>query len=1176
MKKAGSATDPLWYKDAVIYELHVRAFQDSNGDGIGDFGGLLSRLDYLQDLGVTCLWLLPFFPSPLRDDGYDISNYVDVNPPYGTLDDFKQFLNAAHQRNMQVLIELVINHTSDQHPWFQRSRRAPAGSPERNFYVWSDTDDRYKGVRIIFTDTEKSNWTWDDAAKQFYWHRFFSHQPDLNFDNPAVLEEILTAMRFWLDLGVDALRMDAIPYLVERDGTSCENLPETHAVIKAIRAAIDAEYADRLILAEANQWPADVRPYFGSGDECHMAFHFPLMPRIYMALRQEDRLPITDIMAQTPAIPENCQWGLFLRNHDELTLEMVTNDERDYMYLAYSADPRMRINVGIRRRLAPLLDNNRGRIELLNSLLFSFPGTPILYYGDEIGMGDNIYLGDRNGVRTPMQWTSDRNAGFSRATPARLYAPVIMDPIWGYQAINVEAQLSDQSSLLHWTRNMIALRKLFKVFGRGTQEFLAPENRKVLAYLRHYDPSSPSVSDTPPASAANSPFTETILCVANLSRFAQPVALDLSRFAGMMPVEMLGYVQFPPIDKTPYALTLAPYSFLWLELQPATEVPEALTVEPLQTALDLRAGSPETMWRDLLAGPGLMLLQELFPAYLARQRWFGAKSRTVSTVRILDWVELPGTPAALVFVAITYADGLPDAPPDIYQLPLAITTGPEADALRAASAASILASITTSSGPAILHDATAREDFRQSLLALIETEATLAATSTDLVNTSPALGSSSGLQPAGRQLNEDGASALGLPVSNSAPTLAGHRSSAFAAARGAGPLTARTGSAEQSNTSVLYDQKLILKLFRRLQPGENPDTEIGRFLTEVAHFPRIAPFLGEIRGSRGGSDSRPGEQTTLAMLQGFVENEGDGWAFTLDELARFYESVATLPMPVDTGSAPTLLAEPTSAGIPADARTHAGLSLDAAALLGRRTAELHLALATPTDNSAFAPEPFTLELLAADTARIRAQIALTLDALKRAFNTLPDSEALTIDSAALILSRRIQLFTRAFALAEIPPQDAGQRIRIHGDYHLGQLLRTRGDYLILDFEGEPARPLAERRAKQSPLRDVAGMLRSFSYAAYAGLDSYLQRHPGAAKSLEPWSQLWQNAVSTEFLNAWRTTVAANPHLTPQPLQAHRLLNAYLLEKALYELLYELNNRPTWVRIPLAGILALPG
>lgn len=572
MKKAGSASDPLWYKDAIIYELHVRTFQDSNGDGIGDFPGLISRLDYLQELGVTCLWLLPFFPSPLRDDGYDIANYTDVNPSYGTIEDFKRFLHAAHQRGMQVLIELVVNHTSDQHPWFQAARHAPLGSPERDFYVWSDTDQIYKEAPIIFSDTEKSNWTWDDNAKAFYWHRFFSHQPDLNFDNPAVMEEVLKAMRFWLDLGVDGLRLDAIPYLVERDGTMCENLPETHTILRRLRAAIEAEYTNRFTLAEANQWPPEVRPYFGNGDECHMAFHFPLMPRIYMALRQEDRLPITDIMAQTPPIPDTCQWGLFLRNHDELTLEMVTSDERDYMYFAYSADPRMRVNSGIRRRLAPLLDNNRQRIQLLNSLLLSFPGTPIIYYGDEIGMGDNIYLGDRNAVRTPMQWNSDRNAGFSTANPARLSFPVVMDPIWGYQAVNVEAQLADPSSLLHWTRNMIALRKLFQVFGRGTLEFLNPENRKVLAYIRHYDPTSRSREDTATGAARNvtSPGTETILCVANLSRFAQPVSLNLSEFSGMTPVEMLGYVPFPAITDQPYPLTLAPYTFFWLELQPSS------------------------------------------------------------------------------------------------------------------------------------------------------------------------------------------------------------------------------------------------------------------------------------------------------------------------------------------------------------------------------------------------------------------------------------------------------------------------------------------------------------------------------------------------------------------------------------------------------------------------------
>jgi maltose alpha-D-glucosyltransferase/alpha-amylase len=1142
VKRAGSATDPLWYKDAIIYELHVRAFMDSNADGIGDFPGLLSKLDYLQDLGVTCLWMLPFFPSPLRDDGYDIANYVDVNPSYGTLNDFKQVLDAAHQRGMQVMIELVINHTSDQHPWFKAARLAPKGSPERDMYVWSDTDKLFEGVRVIFTDTEKSNWSWDEVAQQYYWHRFFSHQPDLNFDNPRVMEEVLKAMRFWLDLGVDALRLDAIPYLVERDGTSCENVPETHTKIKEIRAVIDDEYANRLVLAEANMWPADVRPYFGDGDECHMAFHFPLMPRIYMALRQEDRLPITDIMAQTPAIPDNCQWGLFLRNHDELTLEMVTNDERDYMYFAYSADPRMRVNVGIRRRLAPLVDNNRRRIELLNSLLLSFPGTPIIYYGDEIGMGDNIYLGDRNGVRTPMQWNSDRNAGFSTAVPAKLYLPVIMDPIWGYQSINVEAQQADQSSLLHWTRNMIALRKLFHVFGRGTQEFLNPDNRKILAYLRQYEEGG---------------ISETVLCVANLSRFSQPVSLDLARFAGMIPVEMLGYVTFPAITAQPYPLTLAPYSFLWLELQPAPETLEPVQVPEEEPIVDLLSHGIE----GILTTQGLEHLQQLLIPYLPRQRWFGAKSRTIKAVSVLDSAEFHGLNAVLLFLQLTYDDGSTS----VYQLPLTITTGEAAETIRASDPGSILATVTTSSGHAILHDAVAREDVRQAILELIDAN-------------------------------------VQLPTRNG--ILVGRSSSAFAEAHGTDPLPARLGSAEQSNTSILYDAKLILKLFRRLQPGENPDTEIGRFLTETAHFPRIAPFLGDIT-----LRPKDGEPTTLAMLQGLIENEGDGWQWTLDELSHFYDAVATLPAPqattIPTSQQLSFRPEPVAqfasgevekpASLPTDStrplpapatpsassetsplREHAGLYLEAAALLGRRTAEMHLALATPTHNPAFVAECFTTADLVADADRIDAQLSLTLNALRRGMSQLSET---IVDNAALVLSRRIELFARARAIASATPSNAGQRIRIHGDYHLGQVLRSRNDYVILDFEGEPARSLAQRRAKQSPLKDVAGMLRSFSYAAYAALNIFAQRRPpnseAEAKNLEAWARLWQNAVSAEFLRAYQLTITeTDPDLIPKPEHSQLLLNAYLLEKSLYELLYELDNRPMWVQIPLSGILAL--
>ncbi|MGO9438879.1 MAG: maltose alpha-D-glucosyltransferase [Terracidiphilus sp.] len=1226
MKKLASAIDPLWFKDAIIYELHVRAFADSNGDGIGDFPGLLSHLDYLQELGVTCIWLLPFFPSPLRDDGYDIANYVDVNPSYGTLGDFRAFLDAAHQRNMQVMIELVINHTSDQHPWFKAARLAPAGSPQRNMYVWSDSDELYKDARIIFTDTEKSNWTWDEAAKAFYWHRFFSHQPDLNFDNPLVLEEVLKAMRFWLDMGVDALRMDAIPYLCERDGTSCENLPETHAMIKRIRAAIDADYANRLILAEANQWPADVRPYFGEGDECHMAFHFPLMPRIYMALRQEDRLPITDIMAQTPPIPDGCQWGLFLRNHDELTLEMVTDDERDYMYFAYSADPRMRVNVGIRRRLAPLVDNNPRRIELLNSLLLSFPGTPILYYGDEIGMGDNIYLGDRNGVRTPMQWTSDRNAGFSRCDPARLYFPVIMDPVYGYQVVNVEAQLSDQSSLLHWTRNMIALRKLFQVFGRGSLTFLNPANRKVLAYLRDLERQDGS--------------HETVLCVANLSRFAQPVSLDLAPFAGMQPVEMLGYVTFPQIDETPYALTLAPYSFLWLELQPASEEPEILpepSVELSETfvrdaaeSLDLFANG----WSGWLAGRGRGLLETALPEWLPRQRWFGAKTRTIHSVNLLDWVELPlaaahaaspsavGAPVphdfapALFFFEIRYDTGAGD----LYQLPLAFSMGTDGDNVAASHPESVIATLNSPNSSAVLHDATIREDTRNSLLALIEQNATLALSTTRtavLIDSSPVdVATQIVADPDHPQSNIDNSPVTtGVPVApapisaqpgeaaapprstapapsaaqrmqprespsagNPVPSggrLDAHASSLFNDAHPIQRLTSRVGIAEQSNTSILYGQKLILKLFRRLQPGENPDVEIGRFLTEVARFSHIAPFMGEITITPAS-----GEATTAAMLQGLVANQGDGWEWFLVQIDSFLDSVAQLPAPPESSFPGFLdIQKPVQA-----AREHAGTALDAAALLGQRTAELHLALSTSTQDPAFSAEPFSSPDLDRDVRRIEAQIAHVLEFLKSKFSALDDP---TADLAVQLFSRRRELHARTRALTSI--KAAGQRIRIHGDYHLGQTLRTgdpskaagteSGDFVILDFEGEPARTLTERRHKQSPLKDVAGMIRSFSYAAYAGLDRFMidtpEKTPGVdADRLGGWARFWERSVASEFLRSYGESIAAKPELLPAKEEAQTLLKAYVLEKALYELMYELNNRPKWVHLPFAGILAL--
>jgi maltose alpha-D-glucosyltransferase/alpha-amylase len=1103
-KKPGSAADPLWYKDAVIYELHVRAFKDSNGDGIGDFPGLIQKMDYLQGLGVTCLWLLPFFPSPLKDDGYDIADYMGVHPMYGTIEDFRAVLAAAHERDLQVMIELVVNHTSDQHPWFQAARQAPPGSAERDFYVWSDTEEKYKDARIIFSDTERSNWTWDPVAKQYFWHRFFSHQPDLNYDNPRVVAEVLKVMCYWLDMGVDALRVDAIPYLVERDGTSCENLPETHEVIKTLRREIDADYSNRVLLAEANQWPTDVLPYFGKGDECHMAFHFPLMPRIYMALRQEDRLPITDIIQQTPDIPETCQWGLFLRNHDELTLEMVTKDERDYMYIAYSADPRMRINLGIRRRLAPLVDNNRRRIELLNSLLLSFPGTPIIYYGDEIGMGDNIYLGDRNGVRTPMQWNADRNAGFSTATPARLYSPVIMDAVLGYEAVNVEAQQGDSSSLLSWMRNMIALRKLFSVFGRGKIEFLNPTNRKVLAYLRTYG-------------------EEQILCVANLSRFAQPVDLDLSKLEDMVPIEMLGYVEFPSIERQPYRLTLAPYSFLWLELQPKADAAEA-AVDPAEHApLDATAG-----WTSIFEGIARKRLETVnLPEYLPQQRWFAGKARAIKSTRIISWAPIKEPHSALALVEVQFEAG----EPEVYQVPLALTLGAAATELRRVAPNAIIASVLSEKMEGLLHDGVQDDNVGLELLSLIENGSDLRTSDGRVIRGVP-----------GKVFQE---------IRGSAET----------------PLPVRRSTAEQSNTSIIYGDRFILKLFRRLEPGVNPDAENGRHLTEKTTFDRIPPFAGSSELEPAADEAEP---TILTMLQGLVANEGDGWKWTIEELDRYYETSAPLPFPENASAEPGDSLELAEHSDSQAARDNLGIYLDAAATLGKRTAELHLALAAPSDDPAFAPEPLTSQNFQTLLFDFHEHASRVLDVLRERMPFLPDE---AIEIAATVLSRRRRILDYFGTLKSASFRT--QRIRIHGDYHLGQVLRAKSDFVILDFEGEPARPLEYRRSKQCPLKDVAGMLRSFSYAAYASLINYSTRHSEDLTRLEPWAQLWERSAAAAFLRAYRETAQGAEFLPADTSDFHKLLDLFLLDKALYEVRYELNARPAWVRIPLMGIMSLP-
>jgi maltose alpha-D-glucosyltransferase / alpha-amylase len=1032
--------DPLWYKEAIIYELHVKAFYDSNGDGIGDFRGLTEKLDYIHDLGVNAIWLLPFYPSPMRDDGYDIMDYRNVAAEYGTRKDFRNFVREAHERGLKVITELVINHTSDHHPWFEAARRAPRGSAKRNFYVWSDTDKKFPETRIIFTDTESSNWAWDPVARQYYWHRFFSHQPDLNHNNPQVVRAVMRVMRFWLDAGVDGLRLDAIPYLCVREGTNNENLPETHGVLKRMRAELDDHYTGRMFLAEANQWPEDVRPYFGDGDECHMAYHFPLMPRMYMAIAQEDRYPITEILAQTPDIPDNCQWAIFLRNHDELTLEMVTDRERDYMYQAYATDPRMRVNIGIRRRLAPLMDNSRDKIELLNTLLMSLIGSPIIYYGDEIGMGDNFYLGDRDGVRTPMQWSSDRNAGFSRADPQRLYLPPIMDPVYGYQSVNVEAQMRSPSSLLNWMKRLIAVRKANPALGRGSLTLLHPGNRKILAYLREYE-------------------GESILCVANLSRSPQPVELNLGAYKGRVPVEMMGRTAFPPIGELPYLLTLPGYGHYWFrlatdveepswhqEMLPPAELPVLVLFEGWRTLMPEQLGPAEDV-RGLLASKvRAQLERDILPTFLMGQRWFAAKDVGIERLRLLEQAEWSGDSGGWLVPLLEVAPQ--DQEPQAYFAPLAIAWGDvEEESVRPV-LPSALARVRRGARVGVLYDAFADDTFIRAVAQAMRN---------------------------------------GTEIPFGTGVLRFSATSAFDEAAGApvADLDVYRLGVEQSNTSVVLGSRLILKGFRRVHEGINPELEIGRFLTEVAHYPNAAPLAGALEYLRPAAPP-----ITLGLLLAFVNNQGDGWSYTLDYLTRFLEGrllkAATLEEVVAAEEVgPHALYE-------ARART-----------LGLRTGELHRALGQETGDPDFDPEPITEQDLSAWRADVEREAEHTL-ALLRA-----DSERLSGDDrgcAERLLEASQGLRDRLRNL--IPEGLAVTKSRTHGDYHLGQVLVVENDFVIVDFEGEPARPMAERRLKQSPLRDVAGMLRSFDYAAYAGVKKVTAEQPERFEALATYAREW--------------------------------------------------------------------
>ncbi|MDB4949382.1 MAG: trehalose synthase/probable maltokinase [Gemmatimonadetes bacterium] len=1087
------SSDPLWYKDAVFYELHVKAFQDSNGDGVGDFRGLIERLDYVRDLGVSAIWLLPFYPSPLRDDGYDIADYYGINPQYGTVDDFQAFLDAAHERGLKVIADLVLNHTSDQHPWFQRARRAPKGSPERDFYVWSDTDETYSGVRIIFTDTEPSNWTWDPVAGQYYWHRFFAHQPDLNWDNPAVKEAMFQVMEFWLERGLDGFRADAVPYLIEREGTICENLPETHDILKEFRARLDRNYPGRILLAEANQWPDDVRPYFGDGDEFQMAFHFPLMPRIFMAVRQGIRKPIVEIIQRTPAIPPDCQWCMFLRNHDELTLEMVTDEERDYMYAEYARDPRMRLNLGIRRRLAPLMDNDRRRIELLNSILFTMPGSPVVYYGDEIGMGDNIWLGDRDGVRTPMQWSLDRNGGFSRAEAARLYLPAVTDSVYGYQAINVESQERSPYSALNWMKRLIQVRKAHHAFGRGTIDFLEPDNPHVLAYVREHE-------------------GDDVLVVNNLSGTAQAVQLDLSRFSGRTLVEMLGNTPFLPIADTPYALTLSPYGFFWFALR-------AVKAEGDEDETGLPAEWAEREAALLASPASLAALTGGIPhEWLLRQRWFRGKAREIASIEMQDGAVLEqerGPRTLLSLVRVRYAEGEPET----YLLPVAFrpTAQPGAEA-------ESLLTHAGESGDFRVYEALADRRAPRALLEMIR----------------------------------DGAEVRGA-----GGAFRGHRTPVLDAVQDVkGPV--RAMAAEQSNTSIVFGNRLILKVFRKVEAGVNPDLEVSRFLLERTAF-RASPALA---GWIDYTDAA-GATSSVAALFEYVPNSGDAWAFTGRALARYF------------AAASRSAADPDSVSGREAVRRMMGDYLPAVRRLGEVTGQMHAALASAgADEPDFAPEPITLQHVRGWAEAMRREAQTTVEEVGRRLDRMPgyfpghvqNALATVTREAAGLASRMDDLYVLA---------DAGAVMtRMHGDYHLGQVLRAdvglTGDWAILDYEGEPARSLPERRAKHSPLRDVAGMLRSFDYALRMAVREHDTGAMGMRESLGRWGDSWLGEVRGAFLGGYLAAAGDAPFLPRDGEAFTRALAVFELQKAIYELGYEMNNRPEWIWVPLLGIQAIVG
>ncbi|MFC2125974.1 maltose alpha-D-glucosyltransferase [Bacteroidota bacterium] len=1077
-----------WYKDAIIYELHIKAFMDGNSDGMGDFDGLLQRLDYLEDLGITTIWLLPFFPSPFRDDGYDIADYYNVNELFGDLKTFRKFLKEAHKRGLKVIIELVLNHTSDEHEWFKRAKKAKSGSVYRDFYSWSDDPDKYADTRIIFTDYEVSNWTWDHEAGQYFWHRFFSHQPDLNFNNPSVQKEVFRILEFWCKMGVDGFRLDAVPYLFEEEGTNNENLPQTHDFLKRLRKFIDEKYDNIMLLAEANMWPEDSASYFGDGDECQMNFHFPLMPRMFMAVNMEDRYPIVEIIDQTPTIPDNCQWGTFLRNHDELTLEMVTDEERDYMYKVYTKDPLARINLGIRKRLAPLLDNDRRKIELLNVLLFSLPGTPVIYYGDEIGMGDNYYLGDRDGVRTPMQWDPGRNGGFSDANPQQLYLPLIIDPEYKFENINVENQQKNTNSLLWWMKHLIRMRKRYKAFGRGEIKFLEPENRKIIAFTRTFN-------------------SEELLIIVNLSRFAQPVELDMEDYDGYLPVEVFSRSNFPRITKQPYIFTLAPYGYYWFEL--TKEKADIFKDEPIDFSFIFTVEK----WDALFSGKKIKELESyVLPKYIMKRRWFFGKDKGLESVKIQDNIPVSynkKTFNILLFEA-RYFKGLPD----LYVLPISFATEVEERELLEQYPKSIISRMQMNGKGGVLYDPIYNHDFRQYLLEMI------------VKNRSLSIG--------GDELKFKGTSILRKLVKE-------HHDIYHS----------KLIDTDESHSIVVYGNALIFKLYRQIDYSTSRDVEITRHLSEKVQFPNTPDYYGNVLIKKPRS-----HPATLGFLQENIPNPVSGRDYVSDAILRYYDKMTSLgpqhKFPVLKGS----LSNPATFNeLALEAQKQiGGAYLEHINMLGQRTAEMHKALASAQDNTDFKYEEVTLHFQKSIYSGLQTLVRTTMKTIEKKLKDFPKKSARELKE---LLSYEERL-TESFDRINLKKLDC-QKIRIHGHYHLSRILFTGTDLMITGFDGDLAYSYHEKKVKRSSIRDVSTMVYSLHRNAQT---------TAINNQLDPkWATRWFHYVAGFFINSYYDFGYGEPFIPTDKSAFNMLLEIFMFERALIELNKDIERRPDYAVVP---------